>query len=196
MSFEREYREMSFVPRWSIARTLKPQSVAEHSYYVSLYASQIALMIRWPGDKGVLLDYALRHDLEEVFMSDIPGPVKRSIRDESKMETFAAGELDRRFGYDYRMSGVIIPLDVQSQVKAIVKVADLLDEVFYLASEQQMGNKAVSNVLENSYERLRKAWHALCDMINASHALRLHGVDLFEHAFRSHATSQSIIVEG
>jgi 5'-deoxynucleotidase YfbR-like HD superfamily hydrolase len=192
--FERELRELEFVPRWGICRTLKQQSVASHSFYVALYAGQVAMLVKWLGDRGALLDYALRHDLEEVFMSDVPGPVKRATQDEKKMQEFVEEELYRRFGMDWRTHGVVP--DKWPEIKYIVKVADLLDEVFYLASEQQMGNKAVSNVLEHSYERLRKAWHALCDLLNVSHSIRLQGVDWFEVAFRSHATSQSIIVEG
>lgn len=160
--FEREYRELSFVPRWAIVRTLRHQSVAEHSYYVTLYAGQVADIIKWKGNRAALLDYALRHDLEEGYLSDIPGPSKRKIVMKDRYHTISEqGNIDL-YGEDYKNhSGVFNHSNDLPEIKAIIKVADLLDECFFLATEMQLGNKSLGRVMANSRIRLFEAVHLL-----------------------------------
>ncbi len=155
--FEREYRELSFVPRWTIVRTLQHQSVAEHSYYVALYAGQIADMIGWTGDRAALLDHALRHDLEEGFMSDIPGPSKRKIVDREKYDKISHEGNVQLYGVDYNLHTVVF----NETIKMIIKVADLLDECFFLATEIQLGNRSLGRVMANSRIRLFEAFGLL-----------------------------------
>lgn len=153
--FEREYRELSWVPRWTIIRRIREQSVAEHSYYVALYAGQVADLVKWKGDRGTLLKWALLHDLAEVFTSDIPGPTKRAMIDKGKGAAFVANELNRRF------PDLAVPDGVThgafAEIEAIVKVADLIDENCYLASERQLGNGTLDVVRANSLIRLHTA---------------------------------------
>lgn len=155
--FEREYREMSFVPRWTIVRTIKPQNIAEHTFYVTLYAGQIADLIEWKGDRAALLDAALRHDLEETYMSDIPGPSKRKVVHDIDQyhEMTHTYNLDQ-FGDDFYKRGVVSDSECAA-INSIIKVADLLDECFFLATEMQLGNKSLNNVMENSRLRLHRA---------------------------------------
>lgn len=160
--FEREYRELSFVPRWSIIRTIRQQSVAEHSYYVTLYAGQVADLIEWKGNRTQLLDYALRHDIEEGYISDIPGPSKRKIVDTEKyIHTTEMGNITL-YGEDYKNHSGMFNYTVDMiDIKAIVKVADLLDECFFLATEIQLGNKSLGRVMANSRQRLFDAFGKL-----------------------------------
>jgi putative nucleotidyltransferase with HDIG domain len=148
--FEREYRDLAFVPRWGIARTIRTQSVAEHSFYVAIYAEQLGY---WLGfDEGFLAHAALYHDIDECFMSDIPGPVKRNISDKEKMGAYRFSETQRRFGPQLILS---------DEIKSIIKCADLLDECFFLTDEIELGNKSVTPFLVNSMERLNRAWENL-----------------------------------
>jgi len=193
--FERELRELSFVPRWTIVRRIKEQSVAEHSYYVALYAGQIADLVEWPGNRAALLDMALRHDLDEVFLSDIPGPSKRAIVDELNASRFVDKELSRRFGKDYHTHGKAEG-DEWLQITAIIKVADLLEGVLWMATEQQLGNRSLSKVLEENYDRLVKAWHYMCDQLNLLPNTRIKGRTLLDISFAQHNSEQSVIVTG
>ena len=155
--FEREYRDLAHVPRWTIARVIRRQSVAEHSYFVALYAMQIADLIDRPVDMmGHLLWYALTHDLEECFTGDIPGTTKRSMTDNQGVRhvMWIQNQLRERFGPG------IVPTPSEPEQK-IVKVANLLDEVMYLAGEQQLGNLSVNALLDNSMDRLEQAWFNL-----------------------------------
>lgn len=155
----REMRLMEFVPRWGIVRTLKQQSVAEHSYQTALLADWIAdRHITHPYQSGYegqfrykVLQCALYHDLEEVFTGDIPGPAKHAMLDESKSYHFVEDEYQRRFKErsDLYLNGTEKHDAVV--IKSIVSCASSLEEVCFLAQELQMGNKSVKKVFESAY---------------------------------------------
>lgn len=81
---------LSYVQRWCVAPTLRPQSVAEHSYRVA--AISVEICKRLGLSHAVLLQCALHsltHDMEESLTGDIPGPVKSAkpgyLRDVDEM---------------------------------------------------------------------------------------------------------------
>lgn len=72
---------LRYVIRYSTSRVLHHESVAEHSYFVGLYALMIG---RWCRRQGLrisvekLLTRATLHDLEEARSGDFPRPFKYS----------------------------------------------------------------------------------------------------------------------
>jgi 5'-deoxynucleotidase len=147
----RELRDLSYVPRWSIVRVAKPQSVAEHSFYTAVYAAYFADMIGWRyrGSREQLLLAALWHDAEEQFVGDIPGPAKHLglvTLDRKKI----TDEMLRRFGVAWVTSAT-------TEEKDIVKAASLLDDALFLCGEIQRGNKACHDAYLSICVRLRQA---------------------------------------
>ena len=152
----RELRDLAHVPRWGIARLIRGQSVAEHSFFVACYAMQIGdeLQLSFNGDE--LIRWALIHDVDESFMSDIPGPSKRSVVDRFKYAHYTDAGSVKRFGF--------APSHCQGHIKQIVKLADLIDEVMFLSGELQMGNQAILAPLMSANERMFLALKAIdCD---------------------------------
>lgn len=149
--FPRELRDLSFRSRFALARQIKGQNVAEHSFYVAVYAGLIADFLHWDGNKGQLLQYALWHDTGEAITGDIPGPVKRNMQSE-KSDQFELRWNQLIFGDDYVKAAA-----PDAQMRAIVKTANLLDETLYLAGEMQMGNQAILLFFSNSEMRLLKS---------------------------------------
>lgn len=150
-------RVLATVPRWAIVPTLRQQSVAEHSYYVSLYMAEMLSMdalSHWDSDrKFAALRAALIHDAPEALMSDIPGPVKRRIRDEDAYHQFEQEQMDRlnytdRHGYQWH---------TDDDIDALIKVADLIDEYFYLRMERLMGNGILERIIPEVQQRLHNA---------------------------------------
>ena len=163
----KEYRMLSFVERWSIAPRHHHQSVAEHSFFVALYSSQLCDMLNISAeDRFIVLDCALRHDAREVWSSDIPGPAKRSLIDLQRAAIYYQ-HFDKGMDLLYRQSMrhrnrcvlSIVNGEVLGSyaVVDIIKVADLIDEVFFLAIETQLGNQMVVGLYDKEWERLKQA---------------------------------------
>lgn len=147
--FEREYRDLAWVPRWTIIRTLRTQSVAEHSYYVALYAAQIAELTGWGGPRDQLMYYALTHDLEEILSGDISSPAKRS------MKAAMGGNLEDHDDWVLRKLQDRFPYLPEPDEKwdrdilNIVKLADLIEAAMFLRDEMFAGNQNVMGVVED-----------------------------------------------
>ena len=168
--FQREYRDLRFVNRWQIARRLKDQNLAEHQYFVALYARQVAHFIEWKGDIGALLTAALVHDIGELISGDLPGPFKRLFSDKmwNDVEREIDGTLHER--------GLWRPHRNDNDVDMIIKVADLIDEAGWVYDEINLGNQSLTNVLSNTMARLHEAVDALkvIDGVDMIVTLRLH----------------------
>lgn len=155
--FAADWRDMAYVPRWAIARRVRQQYLAEHSYFVAVYADQIARMIEWKGDLAELMRTALYHDIDETITGDIPGPAKRVAWDKRKAEDAIEPTLRDKYGYDVADTRSF----ASGEVRAIVSAADSIDEVAYLCEEWVLGNKWIAPVLHEAELRLRKRWFEL-----------------------------------
>ena len=176
----REIRDLAHVPRWSIIRKIRTQSVAEHCYYTAMYAIETADRIGWSiinrENKAVLIEYALWHDAEEAFMSDMPGPIKRAISEPTRYEEYAEEQSQRRWR---KSSGEILTKTVGREetaddIKKIVRFASTLDEFFYLLDEKGLGNSTLSDVITISHNKVLKEFDALpfvCDKEQTVHFL-------------------------
>ena len=69
----------SGVTRWHIVRTVRPQSLAEHTFDVTMIARAIAKIAGY--DDAEIIKAALLHDLDEIVMGDIPTPTKERARE-------------------------------------------------------------------------------------------------------------------
>lgn len=156
--FPPELRTASVVQRWSIVRTINPDSVANHSFYVCFYALQIARLIGWPGPYADLTFAALMHDAEEFITGDLVSPVKNEIIDDGKYANFVSEQMK------LRLPGVETQMDVIAEsmwgasIDRIIKVADKVDAVLYLITEARMGNGVLHPLQRDAMENLVIAW--------------------------------------
>lgn len=147
------YMQLAFVPRWSIIRTIRQESVAEHSYFVAVITKEICDILRTDSSKlGEFLWYALDHDIEESITSDIPSPIKNYI--EVKYEKLYPELARRRLNIN----------PPTPYVWSIVKLADIAACIFYLQSERLMGNGTINDLMKT----MTKAFHDHLDSIDES----------------------------
>jgi len=147
--FERDYRTLSFVPRWSIVRTIKQQYVDGHSYFVSLYTIFLTEILEWDAQGSLsAVKYSLKHDRDESFTGDVPHPVKSYGIEPVKFNGWIKEESDHRFKDDPYTN---------DKIKSVVRVADLLDSVLYLISEEVLGNREVIMVKDSCMQQLNLA---------------------------------------
>lgn len=134
------------VKRWHIVHTSRQQTVAEHSYMVTMISMVLVEKMEenmeepfGAQEKMDIMKWSLMHDLPEVIMGDAVSPVKRLAKEEfDKIEKQVDPGLKR---YEKGLS---------DKIKTVVKIADLIDALKYLKTEG-MNGQAVS-----IYSRLYK----------------------------------------
>jgi len=118
----RQRLRSSHVKRWHIVETTKTQTVAEHSFNVALIAEEIAGLLKedvWIDD---IIQYAIHHDVPEVGLGDLPTSLKHVFgREELDKVEELSKEMDPESYTNY------------DTVKLIVKLADLMDSIIFLA---------------------------------------------------------------
>ena len=156
----REYRMLSFVERWAIAPRLHRQTVAEHSFFVALYASEICLLLGMgPLAHSQVLHYALRHDAFEAWTSDIPGPAKRSLvglgAQDDYHDKFARTMGEEYLGAIELGNATLVYPSGKCRVRDIIKIADIIDSLFFLEQEKLLGNTMTAGLWDREYERFK-----------------------------------------
>lgn len=84
------------VDRWTIVRTAKRQSLAEHSFNVAMIAKAIAVRLGiLPLGLVTVQVEALEHDMEEIFGGDVPTPAKYKNNEQYLAKFLSMGMVDR-----------------------------------------------------------------------------------------------------
>lgn len=154
--FSHYLRKLDSIPRWVLIHSIKSQSVASHTAMVAIYVTELmeSYHSNWSAQKKYeTLKAALAHDAAEARMSDIPGPIKRDIRDPQKYEEFEQYVL-------YSMD-MLHGWEIDEDAALLIKVADLIDEYMFMRTEQWLGNQTVDKVIRGAdncvEERLKQA---------------------------------------
>lgn len=133
-----DFLRVGHVKRWHNVNTVKEQTLAEHSYMVTIIAIHLASAI--VGDEEFTADVAfaaLFHDAPEVVMGDTPTPAKRFIREFTKDDRiFDKMEAELMPKVPYR-SGVAIG----SEAMRYVKMADKIEAAHWVG-ENGVGKHA------------------------------------------------------
>lgn len=164
MAFEREIRDASFVKRWAIVRTIRDQSISDHTFFVAMYTNDICIALNvHPLIHLRALQYALWHDLrDEIFTGDWPGPAKRALAPTAKERAGLTARVEewakRVFGSLVNRSGAGEDMEF---IKAIVKVADNLDAACEMATELQLGNSNAAPLLDQQTDLVNKSCKVL-----------------------------------
>lgn len=126
-----EKLKLQQVKRYPICFTYRDQSVAEHSFNVAMIAAELAKATGDDQFRADCIEYALHHDLEEVYTGDIPSSFKRHLI----TMVPAAKPL------------VSDPTEVNSLVKATVKLADYLEAIYFL--QEFGGSREAKHILDD-----------------------------------------------
>ena len=152
-------RSLRHIRRFNFHHCNKYESVAEHSFFVSLIAYELAKELGC--DRNLILaitTLAMMHDIEESVIGDIPFLIRRKIKNLDEIELEARKELDHGnpnlYGYD------------NSMIVNVVAFADTYELKLYLEEERRSGNMSL-------YEIERETWG------------RLHNIKLPDHKVMS-----------
>ncbi|WP_373081966.1 YfbR-like 5'-deoxynucleotidase [Zhongshania sp.] len=149
------------VMRWHIVKTKRKQSVAEHSYIVTILVREFCCVIRsYRGDlmsqhvQWETIQGAMFHDVDEVLFGDIPSPSKRFI-DTSKMADVISSVGG---GYTQLYDGLGMGC------KQIIKLADLVEAVKFLTHNKDSGHadKVLSKLNVHMMQQIDKVNNTWC----------------------------------
>lgn len=148
--FSQHLRMLAFVPRWQIAPRFRTQNVAEHNFFVALYTMQLLEYVpRWDSaTQQCAIECALMHDIPEARTGDMPGPVKRAVVDPDKLAEFEHEQM--------QVMG-LEKVEYPDHIVRLVKVADLIDELFHVVVEISMGNSLMVPQEQITRDRLTAA---------------------------------------
>lgn len=134
---------LSLIKRWAIVPTIQTQSVAEHQFNVQRIVIKLASWFDLTESEDLfdLSQAALHHDDREALSGDIPQTAKYFVKEgESGIDT------GQEVWYD----------EASPRIKAVVKLADLLEGIHFLTMEIHLGNKYVELHQLQMIERVLK----------------------------------------
>lgn len=137
-------RKLKNVKRCGTMNLVSRESIAEHSYYVSVLALDIAKRLE-SQDKKVKIDYgkllqkAMFHDIEEGIIGDIPHPFKHSSELINKVIEGHKNLVVRRFFPKWVALWNETAKD--GLEGEIVQMADFIELYMFCAEEKILGNR-------------------------------------------------------
>ena len=145
--------------RYNTRLRLKDETVAEHSFYVSLLVLKLCEIYNLDEDITYkCLVMAVLHDMPEIELNDITHDVKERLNLRPMLKTYE----DEYFKKNFKKYSAL--LYSQGIEKTIVDIADAYSVKQYVLSEMTLGNKSkdmtdIYNEIENRINTLLKVLH-------------------------------------
>ncbi len=141
---------MKYIKRWQLMRSVREESIMEHSYGVTLFTHALAVIhnevFGGNADISKAVLYALYHETSEVMTGDLPTPIKyynRGIHGAYKdLEKQASEKIADTL--PEKMHASIAPYilpDEESVEYALMKAADRLSAYVKCLEELRSGNR-------------------------------------------------------
>lgn len=138
--------------RYQTAPRAARETVAEHSFFVAAYVLKLNDYYRFDLEKA--LKMAILHDFSEVFISDVPHPIKarfKTLKEELDKAEFQVNSdyISEEFAYNLGEFNNLTSIE-----GIVVALADILSVVAYSKFEMELGNsKYMQRVFVRSRER-------------------------------------------
>ena len=147
--------------RFNGCRTAHRESIAEHSYFTSLYAMLVADWVQSSYDGLPIIDVSevlrrtLLHDVEEVLTGDLPRPYKHGngVEFHSMLEDTArkaCREVTSSFTFDgtwaERYANIWERAKDDTVEGRIVSFADFLSAISFILQEIESGNRMMEHI--------------------------------------------------
>jgi 5'-deoxynucleotidase YfbR-like HD superfamily hydrolase len=114
------------VQRFHTVRTVHPETVGEHSFFVAWLCYLINPAVRVEAVMN-----ALSHDLAEHLVGDIPAPAKRELKVGAEVDA-----LENKF-----LNDVGLRFTVTVEERVLIKTADCISGMLTCLRERRMGNR-------------------------------------------------------
>ena len=142
--------ELSQLRRWGHSHCNKPESVLEHTGFVSVYA--LALAYKYEADLATVLEYAIVHDMEEVIVGDIPTPTKYDNKGITEQINLISDRAAMEISDDVLFGKMYSPWKNSKSNTlegSIIRIADSAAVVYKIKQEVESGNKYFKKYIGN-----------------------------------------------
>lgn len=157
------------VKRWQIVSVGRSQSVAEHSFLVQIIAIEVSRQIKYSNKRAgpiniekehAIMRWAMWHDMMEVKTGDINTPIKMKMKQTAGDGWLQAIEYDMSAEYEK------ISKDTGNTVKDIVKLADYMEALNFLAEEGKGRHaedvqRQLKKQMLNHFDVAKRRYHSL-----------------------------------
>ena len=133
------------ISRYHTARTLRTQSVGEHSWGVA----QLMVYLS-PNVSAQALTGALHHDLSELATGDVPAPVKWENAELKDLLVAVERKFDKMHG---------LAQDLTRQEYHLLKWCDMMELVLWCMEEVELGNRTIFPIIERGLDYLINLTH-------------------------------------
>ena len=120
------------------------QTVASHSWGV---ASLIIELFPEDAKNTELLKACLYHDMAEYSVGDVPAPTKWRFSELAKVQSEIENQVLKETGFEWSLS---------YREEVLLKIADMLELLFYSVEQKEMGNQYFRKVFSNAVDSLSK----------------------------------------
>jgi len=162
-------RSLAHVVRFNGKPQQFPESVAEHSFYVTYFTTILLHFLKKAGepvDEAKALKIALVHDMEEAFSGDILTPFKHyneeilgAIRKVNRdMIPMAFENLPQELGKEM-ISLWLEDAEQSSKEGQVVKLADKISLISKCYEETKVGNDYFKPIYERELDKLKNISH-------------------------------------
>lgn len=157
--------KMKYINRWGLMRNTEPENIQEHSLEVALIAHALAIiknrLYHGKADPDRAAVLALYHEIGEVFVGDLPAPIKyfngaihqafSAIENKARERLF--NMLPDKLHEDYRP--LVFPDEAGVEAE-LVKAADKISAYLKCLRELKFGNKDFEKAENTIKKRIEK----------------------------------------
>ena len=156
---------INFINRFSRKKLIDRQSVAAHTSMVVILVSLISLLENnRRKSKGLALinrekamDKAAWHDVGEIYVDDIPAPIRNKIKEavekleKEEVEDDLLKKIDKGVRDQIRDNVLNCKEELEGK---LVDVYDKIERLIYIYYEKQAGNKSLMDAFNKTIERI------------------------------------------
>lgn len=157
---------LKWIKRWGLKRNVEEENVMEHSWQVATIAHALAVIHNEEFGGTINIDKvvttALYHDVSEIITGDLPSPIKyhsdkiktayKAIENEAEKELLGLLPIKYQPYYQH----LLLHDQVDSDIAAFVKAADLISAYQKCQLEMQAGNQEFKTALADLEKRIRE----------------------------------------
>lgn len=151
----RSLYRLSHMSRYNTWPRIRNESVAAHSFYVTLFTMMICDELEVSADiRMKAIDIAIVHDLPETIMNDMTYDAKQKIQGLSELlENFEKQYMLENFP---KQSPLVFSESNRDILlaRAIAKLADVYSVIQYCDNEVQLGNTPFNSLLDEARDRV------------------------------------------